>query len=233
MDPQIQGVRFSPIPTLWLRPPYSGTSVADAFIERADQIVIITLLGSVEIGFYYIAVRIPEALIGSISMLATRVMFPVYVSISKDVEHLKRYFLAATKVTGYLAFAAGVGLALVSDLAVQVVFGPEWLPSAGALSILAFCMIGYSLLWSGGDVIKALGKPAYLARITLLHLALIFPIVGGFVLAWHTIEAAALGLATSLVVDNAVKLFVIRRLLHLSSGNSFRALPGQPSPASQ
>jgi O-antigen/teichoic acid export membrane protein len=189
------------------------TTVADVFIERADQIVIIAILGNLEIGYYYIAVRIPEILIGSISIVATRIMFPVYVSINKDITHLKRYFFNATRVTGYFAIPAGVGLALVADLAIQVIFGPQWHRSASSLAVLAFCTVAYSILWSAGDVLKAVGKPAYLARVTILHLLLIFPIMFGFVMTFRTIEAGAVGLLVSLLIDNVVKFVVTKRLI--------------------
>jgi PST family polysaccharide transporter len=195
-----------------------AVNLLDIAIDRADQIAIVLMLGEVSLGYYYIAARIPETVIFHFNIVLTRVLFPAYARVKNDRDQLISYMLQTARYSGYLVIPIGIGLAIVADLAVVVIFGDQWIPAAPVLSILSLAGIGYSLMWSTGDVAKAIGRPDILSKLTVIEALYSLPIIFGMVWVFGTIEAAALGLLVSLVIYNVLRLTMMSRIL------GFRAL---------
>ena len=190
-----------------------AVNLIDIAIDRADQIAIVLILGDVSLGYYYIAARIPETVIFHFNIVLTRVLFPAYARVKDDRDQLIRYLLQTARYTGYLVIPIGIGLAIIADLAIVVIFGDQWAIAAPALSILSLVGIGYSLMWSTGDGAKAIGRPDILSKLTVIEVLYSLPIIFGMVWAFGTIEAAALGLFISLAIYNVLRLTVMSRIL--------------------
>ena len=195
-----------------------AVNLIDIAIDRADQIAIVLMLGDVSLGYYYIAARIPEMAIYHFNIVLTRVLFPAYTRVKNDRDQLISYMLQTARYTGYLVIPIGIGLAIVADLAMVVIFGDQWTSAAPVLSILSLVGIGYSLMWSTGDGAKAIGRPDILSKLTVIEALYSLPIIFGMVWAFRTIEAAAWGLFISLAIFNVLRLTVMSRVL------AFRAL---------
>lgn len=190
-----------------------AVNLLDIAIDRADQIAIVLMLGDVSLGYYYIAARIPEVAIYHFNVVLTRVLFPAYTRVKDDRDQLIRYLLQTARYTGYLVIPIGLGLAIVADLAIVVIFGDQWTPAGPVLSILSLAGIGYSLMWSAGDGAKAIGRPDVLSKLTVIEALYSLPIIFGMVWVFGTIEAAALGLLISLGIYNVLRLAVMSRIL--------------------
>jgi O-antigen/teichoic acid export membrane protein len=143
----------------------------------------------------------------------TRVLFPAYARVKNDRDQLVRYMIQTARYSGYLVIPIGIGLAIVADLAIVVIFGDQWAPAAPVLSILSLAGIGYSLMWSTGDGAKAIGRPDVLSKLTVIEALYSLPIIFAMVWVFRTIEAAALGLLISLGIYNVLRLTVMSRLL--------------------
>ena len=69
--------------------PLFGAVALDVLVERMDQIAIIALLGQVELGYYYIAARLPEMLITGSNIVLTKVLFPSFTAVKDDLSALR------------------------------------------------------------------------------------------------------------------------------------------------
>ena len=108
-------------------------NIIGAVLARADQIAVALFIGSSALGYYFIASRIPELVVGSLSVVLTLVLFPAFAKLNQDAARLKAAFLSATKFTALIAVPASVGLVALAPELVLVVFGRRWLPSAPML----------------------------------------------------------------------------------------------------
>lgn len=92
-------------------------------LEQADQLLIGTMLGALQLGYYSIAARIPEMIIANFSIVLTRVIFPTFAKMKEDREQLINGFLTTTKYTALVTVPFGFGLASVAPELILVVFG--------------------------------------------------------------------------------------------------------------
>lgn len=156
-------------------------------LDQADQLMIGTLLGEVQLGYYSIAARIPEMVIANFSLVLTAVLFPAYSRLKNDASALSEGVLLTTKYTGFVTIPAGFGLAAVAPELVLVFFGDQWGAAVPLLRVLAFLGMVTTLPWSVGDAFKAIGRPDLTTKLLLVEALYSFPLI--WVLAYGTREA--------------------------------------------
>lgn len=145
------GLRFPSI--VALKNAYKGgwvlfSSTVVISIYTTSNIVILGFFAnSTDVGFYSGAMKFVAVAQGLVAMPLNQSLYPHIATSFKQsygagVNKLKK----ATVVVGGLTFAASVGLLVVSDLAVRLVLGPEFLPAITTLRLLAFVpfMLGLS-----------------------------------------------------------------------------------------
>jgi lipopolysaccharide exporter len=193
--------------------PLYAAVLLDALAERVDQLVIAGLLGPVQLGYYYLAVRVCEMTLTGFNVVLTRVAFPSFVSLRDDRAALLGGVEAAMRFTSYILIPAAVGIALVSPEIVSVLFGERWLPAAPILSILAMAALVYALLWPIGDMVKAVGRTGLFSVVAALNLVAILACVTLFAKVGQSGVAVAFGFLAAAILSALVWLAVQHRLL--------------------
>jgi len=182
-------------------------------LDQADQLVIGTLLGAVQLGYYTIASKIPEMIIANFSLVLTKVLFPTYAKIKDDPPMLSKSFLTTTKFTAYITVPAGVGMAAVAPELVRVVFGYKWEPAIPLLQVLALLGTAFTLPWAAGDVYKAIGRPDLFTKLLLLETVYTFPLIYLLGIQSRLAVMASLANLISALISMFVRFGVITRLL--------------------
>jgi PST family polysaccharide transporter len=145
-----------------------GASLADFAIKNLPTVIVGSLMGIVAAGHYAMAyqiVRVPELIISG----------PIYLSIFAAVaqwgdNRLGAAPLALKGLRGLVTILAPLfcGLALIADLAVQLVLGPAWAATGPILTLLApagFFLCLYSFV---GAVLMGLGQSPQQLKLILL-----------------------------------------------------------------
>jgi O-antigen/teichoic acid export membrane protein len=125
--------------------------------SSADQTVIGRVLGKDALGAYSFAMTFSTTISQEISSVLSRVVPGVFSTVQHLHNELRRYFLTLTELLCYLALPVSLGTAVVADLMVQLVLGPQWDNVVAPLRILciysafysAQVLIGHLLLWTG------------------------------------------------------------------------------------
>jgi O-antigen/teichoic acid export membrane protein len=185
----------------------------DYVVEKVDQLTIVWLLGAGQLGFYYMALRFPELLLYQFNVVLTRVMYPVFASLRSDREACVRFLLAASRYTALVVVPIGLGLALTADVIVKVLLGDEWAPAAAPLVTLSLAGMMQSLLWSSGDMFRAVGRPDLTTRIAIIELCLAVPSVIFLVSATHQLWVAGLALLLVAAISNIIRMHYARAVL--------------------
>lgn len=173
-------------------------------LDQADQAIIGSLLGAVELGYYTIAARIPEMVIANFSVVLTRVIFPTFAKMKDDLHYLTQGFLRTTQYTAFVTVPAGFGMAAVARELVLVFFGEQWIPSIILLQVLSLLGMAITMPWSVGDVFKALGRPDIPTKILVIETLFTFPII--IVMVYHHPAAVTASLANLIAMCLAVVL---------------------------
>jgi len=173
-------------------------------LEQADQLMIGTLLGEIQLGYYSIAARIPEMVIANFSIVLTSIVFPAYSKIKNDSDLLAQGFLTTTKYTAFVTVPAGLGMVAVAPELVVIVFGREWEPAIRLMQVLSLMGVMATLPWSVGDIFKATGRPDLSTKLLVIEAVYSFPLIWFF--AYHWREAVWVSFANFLTVCASVVL---------------------------
>lgn len=105
-----------------------------------DQILIGATLGAAALGTYAFAKRIFQLLNDAIAGAFGNVSYALLSSLQAEEKKLREAFLLSTFASAALAFPIFIGLAIVSETAVPMLFGAQWIEAIPALQL--FCFIG-------------------------------------------------------------------------------------------
>lgn len=191
-------------------------------LDQADQLLIGIIMGQTQLGYYSIAMKIPEMVIANFSLILTRVLFPSYVKMKDDIKALSASFLATTRYTSYITIPVGLGLAAVAPELVNVVFGNQWEPTIVLLQVLALMGMVSTLPWSVGDVLKAIGRPDISTKLLVVEAIYTFPLIYLLVSQSGLAVWAAVANLISLTIAMFLRLGIVTRFLDVRASDFVR-----------
>jgi PST family polysaccharide transporter len=189
----------------------AGINILNFLNRRSADFLIGYFLGPIMLGFYTVAYRLLLAITDLLTSVTNAVAYPTFSRLQNEPERLRRTFIKIVRFTSLASFPAFIGVAVVAPELIYTLFGPQWTLSIPVARILAFIGILHSVFYFNNSLVKALGKPSWRLRITLLNAV---SNVAAFAIAvrWGIIAVAAAyvirGYSTS-----PVELWMIRKLL--------------------
>ncbi len=199
----------------------SGLSVIQS---TTPSFLIGRYIGSVGLGIYQLAFRVPDLLIGQFCSIVSQVIFPVYTSIQEDLAVLRRGFEIATRYLSLITVPVGVGLALVARPFVLVIFSQKWESSIPVVQAIALYSMILSLSYSAGSVYKATGRPYILSRLSLIEVLYEVPIFIWVALTFKSVYAMAWSLTLLTVSTTVLELLVASWILKMPVMQILKAL---------
>lgn len=140
-----------------------GFNIANYIIRNADYALIGRYLGALSLGIYTLAYRIMLFPQQSLSLVINRVMFAVLARI-EDEAHFRRAYLQLTAAIAFLATPTFILLGTLREPLVRLAFGPQWLPAADLLLVLAPVGLCQSLSGTVGLIYQARARTDWLLR---------------------------------------------------------------------
>jgi O-antigen/teichoic acid export membrane protein len=190
-----------------------AANIADFVGKNVPQLIIGGVLGVTNLGYFSIAnqlTRAPELVISGPVYLSN---FTAVSRLQSDLEAIWTLVLRNLRILTVVLAPIFVGLAVVSDLVVEVVLGPEWLTAAPVLAILSGA--GFLLCVSAffSAVFMGLGKSRHNFVLTLTRGVTIS--VGVLAGAFFGVSAAAVGVSIGAAVVLPFYLIVLARDLSI------------------
>jgi teichuronic acid exporter len=105
--------------------------------SSADVFIGGRMLGQTVIGVYSFGGAIASVPMEKVTALMSRVMPAFYSSLQADPPAMRRYLLLVTEGVSLITFPVGIGMMLVADDFVRVVFGVKWEQAIAPLQVLA------------------------------------------------------------------------------------------------
>jgi lipopolysaccharide exporter len=187
---------------------------------KLDVTIVGRVLGGHALGVYALAYRVPELVIESVAWNVSSVAFPAMSrSRRDDAEHgIAQTTLGLLRWQALYGIPAAVGLAVLSQPLVRVLFGPEWSAAAGVLVAISIAELISISIFPLGDALRALGRQGHFIALQALVLPLLVVLM--IVAAPHGIVAVA----WMRVVDVALFAIGVVTLAHHHLGITVRAL---------
>ena len=148
---------------------------------NSDYLVVGHQLGSVALGLYTVAFRLPELMLSNVYWIFSSVAFPVLSRArAEGQEAFRRAMLASYRLVTLYGFPIGVSLSLISRDAIHVLFGAKWDAAAGPMTLVSLALGLTAVGYASGDVYKAAGRPGTLLWINSIATACM---ITGFIIA--------------------------------------------------
>jgi PST family polysaccharide transporter len=180
--------------------------------QNSDFIVAGKQLGSQALGAYSYAWTLASMPIDKITTLVSSVTPPIFAAVQHDIPALRRYFLTVTEGLAVFTFPLTLGLALVAQDVVPVVFGDRWLSMIPPLQVLAAYSTIRTITPTVSQVLAVTGDTRFLMYMTGLG-AFILPTAFYFGSRWGTVGiATAWAIAHPLAVYFPLNSRAFRRL---------------------
>ncbi len=130
----------------------TADSIINYLNTNLSTLVLARILGASVAGGYNLAYNVAVVPPMKLNPIITRVLFPAFAKIQDDTEKLRVNFYKLLSVVGIINFPALLGLMVVSNNFVPLVFGEKWNSIIPVLQLL--CVVG--LLRSVGNPIGSL-----------------------------------------------------------------------------
>ncbi len=130
----------------------TADSVINYVNTNLSTLVLARILGASVAGGYNLAYNVAVVPPMKLNPIITRVLFPAFAKIQDDTAKLRVNFYKLLSVVGIINFPALLGLMVVSNNFVPLVFGEKWVSIIPVLQLL--CVVG--LLRSVGNPIGSL-----------------------------------------------------------------------------
>ena len=126
--------------------------------SNLDKLLIGSLLGAQELGYYSLAWNLAIQPVAKINPIITKVSFPIFAKVQHDIVALRKGYLRMLKMLSSINFPLLVGMAATAPAFIPVVFGQEWLPAVFLLQVLAFVAVLRSMGNPVGSLLLAKGR---------------------------------------------------------------------------
>lgn len=167
--------------------------------ENVDDASVGKILSTTYLGYYQMAYRIFSLPLSEVSDVVNRVIFPVYVKMSGDMERLKKAYLKSLGITAILVLPISLALFIFPDFLVRLVLGSNWIPVVPVVRVMAFFGLIRIITESSFSLFLSVKKQEYVTATTLIGtLSMIITIIP-FVKMWGIVGAALSALIGSIV----------------------------------
>lgn len=152
-----------------------GTDGLTILNDTLDYLIVGRVLGSVALGIYTLAYRLPELLVFNLLWVLSAVIYPAYSSVQRETAVLEQAFWTTTRYIELVVMPLCLGLIIAADPLIRVFFGTQWLEAIPVMRLLAFYALVRSVGYHIGDVYKAMGRPDILLKLGIGSLFVLLP----------------------------------------------------------
>lgn len=193
----------------------TGTMVITNLVGNADYLLLGKWVGASAVGAYTLAYMMTNSMMGQITTMIERVMYPFYSKIQNDIEKMKMYYLKAVQYYALSIFPIMLTIILFGGWLIPLIFSAKWEESILPSKILALATMintltsGYNLLF------RSVGNPKYefkIKRITSLYIYLPILVVGIY---FYGIIGAAVGVLASKIIGFFVHQFILNKYFEI------------------
>jgi teichuronic acid exporter len=201
---------------------FTLTVFLDTFFTQARSLIIGLLFSPSSLAFYQKGFHFPELIMSNLISTIGTITFP-QMSISQDNKKIVLSIIRKTiKHFSFLVFPMMIGLAVIGDNLINLLFGINWADSYIFLLIGVFSMITWPMQVVSQNAINAIGKSNIYLRIEIIRR--IFNVCIFLLSLSYGIIGIAIGLLISELISFLIVSIYTRRLfkyLFLDQFNDF------------
>jgi len=182
-----------------------GYNVFNYFVRNADYLLIGKYLGERELGHYYLAYKIMLYPLQNISLVVSRVLFPIYSKIQNDNKRFRKIYMKVANAISFLSFPIMIGVFTLSDLFTVTFFNEKWDTTLLALLLMLLAPVGLiqSIATTTGSIYQSKGRTDWMFRWGVIS-GVIY--ISGFLIG---LNWGVIGVAVSYLISSIILLYPV------------------------
>jgi O-antigen/teichoic acid export membrane protein len=201
----------------------TGSSMLLYIATEIDTAVIGKVLGHAELGYYTVAFTIVHMTTTQLAKVAAGIMMPAYSKLQADLPALRNAYLRTLGLVMFAVLPASLGLVLVAEPLVRVVYGEKWLLAVVPLQLLAVFGLFRSLAAFTGYLFEGIGQPKVAFTMAGVRLAVLLPLVVPAAL-YYGLPGVAITVTAGMAAQWVVGLCYLHRRLDIGFGKILRTM---------
>lgn len=135
-----------------------GSNLVNYWARNGDNLLIGKFCGAVQLGLYNRGYSLMMLPLMQIHSVLGSVLFPILSSMQYSKNEMRRVFLFANQGIAVVAFPLMLGLAVVADDFVKVLWGDRWASAVAIIRVLAIAGVANSIYTTVGWIYMATGR---------------------------------------------------------------------------
>jgi O-antigen/teichoic acid export membrane protein len=201
----------------------TGSSMLLYIATEIDTAVIGKVMGHAELGYYTVAFTIVHMTTTQLAKVAAGIMMPAYAKLQSDLPALRNAYLRTLGLVMFAVLPASLGLVLVAEPLVRVVYGEKWLLAAVPLQLLAVFGLFRSLAAFTGYLFEGIGQPKVAFTMAGVRLAVLLPLVVPAAM-YYGLEGVAVTVIAGMAAQWVVGLCYLYKRLDIGFGKILRTM---------
>lgn len=144
------------------------TTLVDHLYVQGFALLVGKLHGVTALGIYNRAHATQYFASGTLATILRRLALPLFSARAGDPELLRETLKRTVQIAMLATLPVMAGLAITSDLVILILFGPNWLPAAPLLTVLALAGIFWPLQVINVQLLLAIDRPDLFWRVELI-----------------------------------------------------------------
>lgn len=199
-----------------------GSRILDVVGQRADAVIIGSMMGMAELGFYSLALRVYQVLNEGIVQPVTGVIATAFGHVKTQPGRLREFFIDASQYAAFLTVPIFVLAICLGDDWLPIVFGEKWTSSGTILQVL--CISGLLIGYSGLNGFALLANNRNGPFLLLMTYATTLSVGLMAFLSQYGVVFAALALPLKALLTFPVSFYLAQRLVGFSIREYFFSL---------
>ena len=121
-----------------------------------------------DLAYYDQGMQLPKLVVGNINSSFTKVLFPTFSELQDEKGKLKYMLRGSIQASSYLLFPVLIGLVLVANDLVPVLFSNNWVEMIPYLQVLCLAFLFQPMSTASSQAYKALGRADIVLRLTII-----------------------------------------------------------------
>jgi O-antigen/teichoic acid export membrane protein len=201
----------------------TGSSILLFTATEIDSAVIGKVLGHAELGYYAVAFAIVQISTTQLAKVAAGIMMPAYSKLQSDIPALRNAYLRTLELVMFAVLPASLGLVLLAEPLVRVVYGEKWLLAAVPLQLLAVFGLFRSMAAFTGYLFEGIGQPKVAFTMAGVRLALLLPLIVPAAM-YYGLAGVAITVTAGMAAQWIVGLCYLHKRLDIGFGKILRTM---------
>lgn len=193
---------------------YLGADLTRYLNINGSYVIIGKILGERSLGIYSFAYTLANLPFDSIVSTLQKVAFPTFSNLQNNIKAFQTVFLQMTKFSSLVSFPMLMGLFILADMFIPLIYGDKWEEAILPFQIITGFILFRIVASPGGQVLLAFGRADTLFKFNLIQAP--FLLIAAFIGSHYGIIGIAVGTTGVLMLGSLLFLYISMKQLGLS-----------------